>query len=136
MAPLALTPTVITVNRESFNLDLWKLRRAQRYQRVKRYPIAVGAIGKHTPAGLYFVESKSKEPAWLHDGVIYPFSDDRNPFEGGFISLAKTNGVGIHGVRFDPHLGERASHGCIRMGTPDLLEMWGKVPIGTPVFIY
>lgn len=135
MAPLVLTPTVITVDRERFHLDLWKLR-GRRYKRIKRYHIAVGAIGRHTPAGLYFVEAKNHEPDWLHEGVIIPFEDPRNPFEGGFISLAQTEGIGIHGTRFDPQLGERASHGCIRMATSDLLEMWNRVPMGTPVFIY
>lgn len=133
--PLALSPKVITVDREHFHLDLYALR-IRRYRRIRRYPIAVGAIGHTTPHGVYFIESKSRNPDWLHDGEIIPFSDPRNPFSIGFMSLAESRGIGIHGVRFDAEIGSRASHGCIRMKDFDILNLWDKVPIGTLVYIH
>lgn len=143
-APLILTPTIITIDRSRFRLTLWKLR-GRRYRRVKRYEIAVGAIGHTTPSGVYWVESKSRTPAWkapewakppIEPGKVYQYGEEGNPFFGGFISFAESEGVGMHGVNFDPKLGTRASHGCIRMADEDILDVYDRVPMGTPVFIY
>ena len=125
------------------------------YVRAHTLPCSVGAIGHTTPAGLYFVSARSVKPNWLPPDepwvgpdlrdaegkpVELPFDNPRNPFAGGFISLggnAAGEGVGFHGTKFDPLLGTRASHGCIRMAVPDLVNiMFKKVPDGTPVFIY
>lgn len=83
-----------------------------------------------------------KAPDWSNEaGKIFRFADSKNPFAGGFISLGghpSTNGdgVGIHGTKFDPALGTRASHGCIRMAVPDLLDLWDRVPDGAGVTVY
>lgn len=149
---LRLTPKMITVDRSRFRLTLWRMR-GNRYAKAKQYTIALGALGHITPAGPYFVNAKTREPDWNnpatpeYDPIPYeePWTGDPihpgNPFDGGFISLggnpsAKAEGVGIHGVKFEPRLGERASHGCIRMATPDLLDIYDLVDIGTPVFIH
>ena len=50
---------MVTVNRPSFELRLWK-----NLQLDKTYPIAVGQIGLETPAGLYHVQNKAVNPAW------------------------------------------------------------------------
>ncbi len=41
----------------------------------------------------------------------------------------------IHGTNHEESLGEPASHGCIRMRNSDLLELYERVEIGTPVAI-
>ena len=41
----------------------------------------------------------------------------------------------IHGTNHEENLGEPASHGCIRMGNSDLLELFEQVEIDTPVAI-
>lgn len=145
MAPLALTPTIITVDRGEFVLKLWKLQ-VRQYKVVARYPISVGAIGYRTTPGMYFVESKSRTPDWLAPdsdwvpeekrGKLYKFGEPENPFLGAFISLAEAAGVGIHGTKDPASMGTRASHGCIRMVEADILKLYGKVPVNTPVFIY
>lgn len=115
------------------------------YVRERNYDVAIGSIGHATPAGVYLVNSKSRTPSWKAPdadwvpvemrGVVYPFEDPHNPFEGGFISIGG-EGVGIHGTKFDPLLGTRASHGCIRMAVPDFLNVYDRIAVGTPVFIY
>lgn len=144
-APLRLTPALVDVDRERFRLALWQAR-GGRYKRTGRWPITVGALGYATPAGAYFVSGKSRTPAWLAPssewvapelrGQVLPFEDPRNPFDGGFVSLGGTAGVGIHGTKFDPSLGSRASHGCIRMAVSDLLELYRRLPLGAPVLIH
>jgi hypothetical protein len=69
-------------------------------------------------------------------GQVLPFDDERNPFAGGFIDLGGTDGVGIHGTKFDPALGTKASHGCVRHGRRRPARGSTAVPLGAPVFIY
>lgn len=41
----------------------------------------------------------------------------------------------IHGTNHEEKLGEPASHGCIRMRGADLVELFERVEVGTPVAI-
>jgi lipoprotein-anchoring transpeptidase ErfK/SrfK len=41
----------------------------------------------------------------------------------------------IHGTNHEESIGERASHGCIRMRSADLLELFELVEVDTPVAI-
>lgn len=41
----------------------------------------------------------------------------------------------IHGTNHEEQIGEPASHGCIRMRSADLVELFERVKIGTSVFI-
>lgn len=41
----------------------------------------------------------------------------------------------IHGTNHEDQIGQPASHGCIRMRSADLLELFDRVEIGTPVMI-
>jgi lipoprotein-anchoring transpeptidase ErfK/SrfK len=43
--------------------------------------------------------------------------------------------VGIHGTGQEYSIGTRASHGCIRMRVADVVNLYRKVSIGTPVLI-
>jgi len=41
----------------------------------------------------------------------------------------------IHGTPDSEPMGEPRSHGCIRMRNADVVELFNKVPVGTPVLI-
>jgi lipoprotein-anchoring transpeptidase ErfK/SrfK len=43
--------------------------------------------------------------------------------------------VGIHGTAEDWSIGSRASHGCIRMRVSDVIDLYDRVSVGTPVLI-
>ena len=45
------------------------------------------------------------------------------------------DGIGIHGTGQDWSIGTRASHGCIRMHVDDVIALYKRVPLGTPVLI-
>jgi lipoprotein-anchoring transpeptidase ErfK/SrfK len=45
------------------------------------------------------------------------------------------DGAGIHGTDQIGSLGTNASHGCIRMSIPEVIELYEKVPVKTPVYI-
>jgi hypothetical protein len=132
-----LYATVVTVDRAGFRLRLFKRLRYDR-----SYPIAVGAAGYDTPAGLFSVISKQVNPAWHapnrpwagpYAGRTIPGGAPDNPLKARWLGV--TGAVGIHGTAESWSLGTRASHGCIRMLVPDVIDLYRRVPLGTPVLI-
>jgi lipoprotein-anchoring transpeptidase ErfK/SrfK len=130
-------PYFITVDRGSFQLHFWR-----DLKRVKTYTIAVGQVGYDTPAGLYHVQNKAVDPAWsVPDsdwagdlaGTVVPGGVAENPLKERWMGIY--DGAGIHGTDATYSLGTAASHGCIRMSIPDVIELYDQVPIQTPVYI-
>jgi lipoprotein-anchoring transpeptidase ErfK/SrfK len=129
-------PTIIVVDRSSFHLSLYKDLRLQ-----KTYTVAVGQQGLETPAGLYHILDKQVNPSWhvpnsawagsLAGQIIPPGPDD--PIKARW--MAVYNGAGIHGTDELYSLGQAASHGCIRMAIPDVIELYDETPLNTPVYI-
>ena len=129
-------PVVITVDRSSFHLRLWKDLRL-----AKTYTIAVGQVGLETPAGLYAIQNKQVDPVWN-----VPNSDWAGDLAGQAIPPGPSNplkarwmgiyaGAGIHGTDSVSSLGSAASHGCVRMAVPDVIDLYDQTPVGTPVYI-
>jgi lipoprotein-anchoring transpeptidase ErfK/SrfK len=131
-------PAYIIIDRSAFTLRL--------YQGLKlwhAYPIAVGRQGLETPAGLYDIQWKQTNPSWyvpnspwagaLAGKVIPPGPDD--PIKARW--MAFNGGAGIHGI--DPSeygsIGQNASHGCVRMRIPDVIQVYAHAPVHTPVFV-
>jgi lipoprotein-anchoring transpeptidase ErfK/SrfK len=130
-------PTVIMVNRAAFQLTLYK-----NLKPVKTYGIAVGQVGLETPAGLYSVANKAVNPAWhvpTSDwagdlaGKVIPGDDPSNPIKARWMGIY--DGAGIHGTDADGSIGTAASHGCIRMRIPEVIELYDQVDVGSPVYI-
>lgn len=129
-------PVVITVDRGSFELRLWKDLKL-----AKTYPIAVGQVGLETPAGLYHIQNKQVDPvwnvpnsAWAGDlaGTTVP-PGPSNPLKARWMGIY--NGAGIHGTDSISSLGSAASHGCVRMAVPDVIDLYDQTPVGAPVYI-
>lgn len=130
-------PYVIIVNRKDFRLKLFHDLHLQ-----KTYKIAVGRVGLETPAGLYHVENKAENPAWHVPnsawagklaGKVIPSGDPGNPIKARWLGIF--DGAGIHGTDELSSLGSAASHGCVRMAIPDVIELYDEVPVGAPVYI-
>ena len=129
-------PTVVTIDRGHFRLRLFK-----RLALVKSYGIAVGRAGLETPSGLYHVEEREVNPSWhvpnsawagaLAGQTIPPGPND--PIVARWLGLG--GGIGIHGTNEPFSIGSAASHGCIRMLPSDVIALYPRVPLGTPVFI-
>jgi lipoprotein-anchoring transpeptidase ErfK/SrfK len=129
--------TAIVVNRNAFRLTLYK-----RLKPAKTYSIAVGQIGLETPAGLYHIQNKAVNPAWnVPDsdwagdlaGQVIPGGAPNNPLKARWMGIFA--GAGIHGTDAIGSIGTAASHGCIRMRIPDVIELYNEVPLGAPVYI-
>jgi lipoprotein-anchoring transpeptidase ErfK/SrfK len=128
-------PYFITIDRSSFRLRFFK-----RLRLVKTYRIGVGRIGFETPAGLYHVQNKAVNPAWSVPewggelaGRVIPGGAPNNPLKARWLGIY--DGAGIHGTDVISSLGTAASHGCIRMAIPEVIELYDKVPVGAPVYI-
>jgi len=117
------------------------LRFYQRLRLARTYRIAVGRQGLETPAGLYDVQSKQINPSWhvpqsswagdLAGKTIPPGPQD--PLKARWMGF--NGGAGIHGTDDVGSLGTAASHGCIRMAIPDVVRLYRKVDVGTPVYV-
>jgi hypothetical protein len=131
-------PAVLVVNRGAFQLTLYK-----DLKRVKTYGIAVGQVGLDTPAGLYSIQNKAVNPAWTMPnsdwvapkdrGKVVPGGTPENPLKARWLGVY--DGVGVHGTDAESSIGTRASHGCIRMRIPDVIELYDQVPVGAPIYI-
>jgi lipoprotein-anchoring transpeptidase ErfK/SrfK len=131
-------PAVLVVNRGAFQITLYK-----NLKRVKSYGIAVGQVGLETPAGLYHIQNKAVNPAWTmpHSdwvapadrGKVVPGGTPENPLKARWLGVY--DGVGVHGTDAEGSIGTQASHGCIRMRIPDVIELYDQVPVGAPIYI-
>jgi lipoprotein-anchoring transpeptidase ErfK/SrfK len=130
-------PVLLVADRYNFKLRFYKNLNLQ-----KEYTVAVGAVGFDTPAGLYHIQNKAVDPAWhVPDsdwagdlaGTIVPGGTAENPLKARWLGIF--DGAGIHGTDQTYSLGSAASHGCIRMAIPDVIELYDQVPVGAPIYI-
>ncbi|MCB0977878.1 MAG: L,D-transpeptidase [Acidimicrobiales bacterium] len=110
--------------------------RAERAGReVFRAPIAIGTETNPTPTGpAYMTELiKNTNPAGAYGPYAFGLSvhsDTLTEFEGG------DGQVGIHGTNKPQLIGERVSHGCVRLSNSDIQKLVDlQLPLGAPVFI-
>jgi lipoprotein-anchoring transpeptidase ErfK/SrfK len=108
---------------------------------VRTFSVATGQAIYPTPAGIWFIKDKQKDPWW------YPPTYDAwakglkpvppgpsNPLGTRWMGL-NAPGVGIHGTDAPTSIGYSASHGCIRMQVPDAEWLFEHVQVGTQVVI-
>jgi lipoprotein-anchoring transpeptidase ErfK/SrfK len=108
-----------------------------------RYPIAIGRAGKAWQ-GETFVQGKFVSPAWSAPWVVLrdhpnlsrviPGGSPRNPMGAAAITLNLSD-VAIHGTTASMRrsVGTAASYGCIRMYNEDVVDLYHRVEVGTPV---
>jgi lipoprotein-anchoring transpeptidase ErfK/SrfK len=130
-------PAFLVADRSNFQLRFYK-----NLELAKSYTVAVGAVGFDTPAGLYHIQNKAVDPAWTVPnsdwagdlaGTVVPGGTAENPLKARWLGIY--DGAGIHGTDQTYSLGTAASHGCIRMAIPDVIELYDEVPVGAPIYI-
>lgn len=118
-------------------VDRWLviLRRERRFELVLRGrivrsgPVAIGAPGMPTPAGLFYVQAKYVPTG---DPVLGAYAFETS----GYSSLSDWPGggiVGVHGTNTPELIGHAVSHGCVRMLNRDIEYLRSVVRVGTPV---
>jgi lipoprotein-anchoring transpeptidase ErfK/SrfK len=111
--------------------------------RAIRYPVGVGKAGRQW-AGRTYIDGKFLHPAWSppyevkHDKPylpdLIPGGARNNPM--GVAAMTLNGGeYAIHGTNMPASVGHFVSYGCIRMYNQDIVDLFGRVGVGTPVVV-
>src|SRR3954453_7089900 len=104
--------------------------------RALRYPVGVGKAGMQW-AGKAHVDGKYIEPAWASPSNVsrvIPGGSPSNPM--GVAALTLSGGeYAIHGTNRPDSIGGFVSSGCIRMYNQDVMDLFQRVSVGTPVVV-
>ncbi|HEV2132281.1 MAG TPA: L,D-transpeptidase family protein [Longimicrobiaceae bacterium] len=98
-----------------------------------------------TPNGVFFVQYKEENPVWIlpdwyfvkNKRPIPPQESDQRRMPGalGDAAVYLSDEIAIHGTDKPELLGQRVSHGCIRLSNEHAKRLFHNVQIGTPVLI-
>jgi len=105
--------------------------------------VAVGKAGK-TWTGVAHIQGKFLKPAWSPPEEIrrdkpnlpdvIPGGTPENPM--GVAAMTLNPGeYAIHGTNAPNSIGHFASYGCIRMHNSDIMDLYQRVDVGTPVVV-
>jgi L,D-transpeptidase-like protein len=122
------TSYALGVSRNHLKLTVWKA-----CQKVAIYPIGLGTRETPTPTGVFYLASllRPDDPKGVYGEYAYGLSGYSNAIKnwkwGGL--------VGLHGTNDPSSVGNRVSHGCIRMRNGDIAALVDILPLGTPISI-
>jgi lipoprotein-anchoring transpeptidase ErfK/SrfK len=112
--------------------------------RAIRYPIGVGRAGMAW-SGTVSVDGKYIRPAWSPPDIIkrenpkvpivIPSGSPANPMGEAAITLSGGGQYAIHGTNNPASIGRFVSHGCFRMYNSDVMDLYNRVSLGTPVVV-
>ena len=125
---VALKPThsQIVVNLNSRTIDIYRFGKHKWHGKV-----AIGAPGRETPVGHYFVAARFVP---YHDAFLGVFAVETSAYS----KLTEWPGggvVGIHGTSLTQLLGQAVSHGCVRVSNLTATKLRAYAPLGTPIWI-
>jgi lipoprotein-anchoring transpeptidase ErfK/SrfK len=101
---------------------------------VKIFATAVGAPESPSPVGTYTIVNSIPDPTWYYKGKIVG-PGKSNPLGTRWLGLS-VKGYGIHGTNVPSSIGKNASHGCVRLRTRDVEELFGMMEVGDQVEFY
>jgi lipoprotein-anchoring transpeptidase ErfK/SrfK len=127
-ASVDLAPTTgqIVVDISSRTIDIYQHGKHRWHGKV-----AVGAPGRETPLGHYYVAARFVP---YHDAFLGVFAVETSAYS----KLTEWPGggvVGIHGTSLPQLLGQAVSHGCVRVSNTTAARMKTLAPLGTPIWI-
>jgi lipoprotein-anchoring transpeptidase ErfK/SrfK len=126
---------VIVITRGVNTLKLYDGRRL-----VRTFRVATGQAIYPTPAGVWRIVDKQRNPWWRPPTSAWARGlkpippGPGNPLGTRWMGL-DASGVGIHGTNAPASIGYSLSHGCIRMQVPDAEWLFQHVQLGTPVVV-
>jgi lipoprotein-anchoring transpeptidase ErfK/SrfK len=108
------------------------------------YPVGVGRLGMAW-SGTAYIDGKYIKPAWSPPDMIkrenpripavIPSGSSANPMGAAAMTLSGGGQYAIHGTNSPGSIGGFVSHGCIRMYNSDILDLYGRVGLGTKVVV-
>ncbi len=107
--------------------------------RAIRYTVGVGRLGQQW-FGVTSVARMQLRPDWIAPAAIrggkpatvIPAGSPKNPMGAAALVLADHD-LGIHGTNDPKSIGRYVSWGCIRMQNRDIMDLFTRVSVGTPV---
>lgn len=143
-SPQAPATAAITSNREIV-LELGKrtISLLENGRVLGSWPVAVGEPATPTPTGRFAVRNKVINPQYqsTKSGKNNPTIGPQGPLGDRWIGFHTTarDQFGIHGTptawEWTVRSRSAVSHGCVRMLTPHVRELFDKVDVGTPVVV-
>ncbi|MDP4823706.1 MAG: L,D-transpeptidase [Aestuariivirgaceae bacterium] len=111
-------------------------------ERAIQYTVAVGKIGRQWQGNSH-VAFKQRNPTWhppemvRRDNPSLPRVIPPGPSNplGAAVLVLGDGTYGIHGTNRPTSIGTAASYGCFRMRNEDVLDLYARVPEGTPVIV-
>ena len=111
--------------------------------RAVRYTVGVGRVGRQW-AGRAFINGKYVKPDWSPPSDmkrdnprlpnVIPGGSPQNPM--GVAAMTLSGGdYAIHGTNNPGSIGGFVSYGCIRMHNQDIVDLYERVSVGTPVIV-
>ncbi|MGA7330636.1 MAG: L,D-transpeptidase [Pseudolabrys sp.] len=107
---------------------------------ARKYPVGVGRSGKQW-FGTTRIASKHIKPAWKppvslrgkrSPDFYIESGSPKNPMGAAALVLADSE-LAIHGTNNPASIGGFVSAGCIRMHNKDIMDLYGRVHVGTRV---
>jgi len=112
----------LVINIPASRLDVY-----EKGEHTHSYDISAGKREFATPPGKYGVREIIWNPWWHPPASEWARKEKAQPpgpeNPMGRIKLNFSNLLYMHGTQWEDHLGAPASHGCVRMGDADLLEL-------------
>ncbi|MDH4273546.1 MAG: L,D-transpeptidase [Gammaproteobacteria bacterium] len=99
-------------------------------------PLGAVFIGRRPTGEVYSTALRASQPQrdWILTRILW-----LSGTQPGFNRLGNVDTmrryIYIHGTPDEEPMGEPRSHGCVRMRNSDIMELFDKIPVGTPVRI-
>jgi lipoprotein-anchoring transpeptidase ErfK/SrfK len=108
--------------------------------RAVRYTVGVGKVGMQW-TGRSRITGKYIKPDFVmpddlrrkNTPAVIPAGSPSNPL--GAAALTLHDDYAIHGTNRPSSVGRFVSHGCIRMHNRDVMDLYRRVSVGTPVIV-
>jgi len=154
------SPSIPSQLRLDVSISTQRLRLWDGFRLVKEWAVSTSKFGigfaegsNKTPLGAFFVSEKHGAGAALQTifkarKPVGSWPENGAPGEDLVLTrILRLSGaedrnantfdryIYIHGTNDENRIGQRSSHGCVRMRNPEIVELFDLVPEGTPVWI-
>lgn len=109
-------------------------------QLVRSYVVATGTGNYPTPTGVFRVTAKRPKPTWVNpdpSGWGRDLPARIGPGPNNPLGLRALNwsasGIRFHGTANVDSLGRDASHGCVRLSNPEIVDLYELVGVGAAI---
>jgi len=113
-------------------------RRGVRLSDGRLLTVRDSVVGVEEADGTFTPNSLEEHIVYDNTLFIPPLYSKNRRIEGelGKYALDTGDGYMLHGTPYEDSVGQRSSHGCIRLKDDDIQWLYDNVPVGTKVYIF